>query len=475
MKKQLLLGAALMTAVGAFAQTDITPANYKVGNAGVQLPFYQIPDPGENPAPLLNNINIGVPVWTTLEDGKQYNDGLVLLGSGGGMTYVQWQDFMDSWNYINFGGEIGRVACWITKDSKIQDVLGNYAPERADEWSDLHVITNQYGGGAINFFTDPNNTPTDGFIRAKVVMNIYNNNMDGNAIFNSISPVGNQNNAKSTWGDSEQTQSPMPGTQINNDACMDENSGDWDPETWVEVMIDFTVPEADEDGTSYVPYRLKFQMNGGQATAESAIFIKEVSFTHYSDGDPEYLLAPSVKYITLTQDLANAAGGEPGDVEPGPGPEVETLYLIGANVDGENWALGTNQMTYANGVYTWTGNELGSGFKINNGTWDNPEYNIGAADKSVLLEIGVPYAVVANGDSQDISFDGDPIEDPSVVFDPDAMTVTVNSGAGIHGIAIDMNAPVEYYNLQGVKVTNPVKGGMYILKQGKKSTKAIIR
>lgn len=41
-------------------------------------------------------------------------------------------------------------------------------------------------------------------------------------------------------------------------------------------------------------------------------------------------------------------------------------------------------------------------------------------------------------------------------------------------VAADENAPVEYYNLQGVRVANPT-AGLYIVKQGSKVSKAIIR
>lgn len=45
-------------------------------------------------------------------------------------------------------------------------------------------------------------------------------------------------------------------------------------------------------------------------------------------------------------------------------------------------------------------------------------------------------------------------------------------GAGISGIAADINAPVEYYNLQGVRVDNP-DNGLYIRRQGNTATKVI--
>ena len=38
----------------------------------------------------------------------------------------------------------------------------------------------------------------------------------------------------------------------------------------------------------------------------------------------------------------------------------------------------------------------------------------------------------------------------------------------------DNNAPVVYYNMQGMKVANPTEG-MYIRVQGSKSTKVMIR
>ena len=49
------------------------------------------------------------------------------------------------------------------------------------------------------------------------------------------------------------------------------------------------------------------------------------------------------------------------------------------------------------------------------------------------------------------------------IFDP----------TGIHDVQLDKNtnAPVEYYNLQGIRVNEPTKGGIYIRRQGNVSTK----
>lgn len=45
---------------------------------------------------------------------------------------------------------------------------------------------------------------------------------------------------------------------------------------------------------------------------------------------------------------------------------------------------------------------------------------------------------------------------------------------GIEDITVDENAPVEYYNLQGVRVANP-ENGLYIRRQGDKATKVFVK
>lgn len=47
--------------------------------------------------------------------------------------------------------------------------------------------------------------------------------------------------------------------------------------------------------------------------------------------------------------------------------------------------------------------------------------------------------------------------------------------ASVEGIEADLNAPKEYYTLQGVKVAEPQKGSICIVKQGNKVSKQVIR
>lgn len=56
------------------------------------------------------------------------------------------------------------------------------------------------------------------------------------------------------------------------------------------------------------------------------------------------------------------------------------------------------------------------------------------------------------------------------------MTVYYTKSTGVEEIATEVNnAPAVYYNLQGVRVNNPAKGGLYIIRQGDKTVKAVIR
>ncbi|MBQ7941607.1 MAG: hypothetical protein IJ328_04250 [Muribaculaceae bacterium] len=54
-----------------------------------------------------------------------------------------------------------------------------------------------------------------------------------------------------------------------------------------------------------------------------------------------------------------------------------------------------------------------------------------------------------------------------------ASMITIDSTVSVKGINVDADAPVEYYNLQGVKVENPEKG-IFIKRQGSKTTKVVL-
>jgi hypothetical protein len=45
---------------------------------------------------------------------------------------------------------------------------------------------------------------------------------------------------------------------------------------------------------------------------------------------------------------------------------------------------------------------------------------------------------------------------------------------GIEGVEADANAPVEYFNLQGIRIANPSRG-IYVKRQGSAVTKVLVK
>ncbi len=101
----------------------------------------------------------------------------------------------------------------------------------------------------------------------------------------------------------------------------------------------------------------------------------------------------------------------------------------------------------------------------------------GSGKPCKLIYPGIMEASVTS-DSGDVTVTPD--GDDAISFETKEggkYTVLLDEGAGIDSIVedeVDENAPVEYYNLQGIRVENPTNG-FYIVKQGNKVSKRIIR
>ena len=62
----------------------------------------------------------------------------------------------------------------------------------------------------------------------------------------------------------------------------------------------------------------------------------------------------------------------------------------------------------------------------------------------------------------------------TVVIETITVTAT-NNLSGVEGVTVaDENAPVEFFNLQGIRVENP-ENGLYIRRQGNSVSKVVIR
>lgn len=110
-------------------------------------------------------------------------------------------------------------------------------------------------------------------------------------------------------------------------------------------------------------------------------------------------------------------------------------YLIGDNVNGKSWSLRDANAKFApvegqDGVYSLNVSKLGTGFKINNGSWG--AINIGAASTSQKLTVGTPFTYTNGNMSQNISFNGiTMVENAVVTLDTNAKTILVaGQGSG---------------------------------------------
>lgn len=104
------------------------------------------------------------------------------------------------------------------------------------------------------------------------------------------------------------------------------------------------------------------------------------------------------------------------------------------------------------------------------------------SDKVTYPE-GNNWTFVPSGDLSLAAFEGKKIQigflynstsDVAPTWEIKNLVVNGESSNAVEAIGIDMNAPIEYYNLQGVRVENP-SNGLYIIRQGNKATKAVIR
>ena len=213
------------------------------------------------------------------------------------------------------------------------------------------------------------------------------------------------------------------------------------------------------------------------------------------DGDasktPDFVALPNHIYTTAGDQGVYNDSDNPS---PDPGNYPVTLYLMG-HVDGADWA--TNVAVGAKGdkgVYTYTVqvDDSGDGYgyfafatvlSAQPDDWDgangvNSGDRYGAPAKDTPIAVGqtlpvTKYAAKVNASgSQSWKLAAGRY---SIVADLSKMTVSVNPAAAVDDVFFETeNAPVQYYNLQGLPVSKPTKG-LYIRRQGNKSTKIYVK
>lgn len=109
-------------------------------------------------------------------------------------------------------------------------------------------------------------------------------------------------------------------------------------------------------------------------------------------------------------------------------------YVIGSNVNGKSWAEGADDAKFeakGDGVFEWTGDVLGTGFKINNGTWAVPELNFGAASETQTITLDKSFTLTAGNESKNIGLaaidgvDYSKINNPKIVLTVNGSEVSI--------------------------------------------------
>lgn len=150
------------------------------------------------------------------------------------------------------------------------------------------------------------------------------------------------------------------------------------------------------------------------------------------------------------------------------GPEANTAY----------------KFTCTDGVYTLNDVRLSNNqFKIGSEDW---KYGFGgatvAANENDVMSVnaGEPCTIynVEHGKNLyigELTYHVDITFTPNKDFTEGTLKITLLDTSGINGVEIFDEAPVEFYNLQGVRVDGELTPGLYIRRQGGNASKILIR
>lgn len=213
-----------------------------------------------------------------------------------------------------------------------------------------------------------------------------------------------------------------------------------------------------------------------------------LTFTLVEGSDVQDSSIPSILVLTVEE-----GGDTPVDPDPIV-PEIpEALYMIG-NVNSTSWALGADDavsMTKAGSVFLANDVTIddageGSGYftfvTLTGSSWDevnagdrfgaevaNAPAVSGEASKVVMFAAGVDASAANSWMAEAGVY--------NVAVDLTAMTVTLTkqTNNGIDGAGEVAGQEAVYFNLQGMRVSNPVAGEVYVVVRGNEVRKELIK
>lgn len=267
--KKLLLLAALAASMNVTAQEetliDITPAAYdwahqEVGTKMVIKHF----DTSWN-TPFTFSYTLG---------GSEY------LENGGCISANATDDvekLMNGTAVVDLGGSIGKVMCINGVNSKAQEVLGFTTEASLNDKMQ------------INIFTNPDNTPRKQWIRCKIVLNIFSNEIsETDGVISNMYFMDADNNNKTAdlvaFPENKINSAQFVQYDEEGDPILDdEENYIYDPNRWLTFEIDFFMIE-EYKGDTYegrtsqdMPAKWKIWMPQA-GLVKSTIFIKELKF-----------------------------------------------------------------------------------------------------------------------------------------------------------------------------------------------------
>lgn len=242
-----------------------------------------------------------------------------------------------------------------------------------------------------------------------------------------------------------------------------------------EYKGDFKILRADAAG------KLSWSLAWGTKDATKKVEVNGAAYTAEFGGNNVFPTKDNVVWKNATVTLTEGANP---DVDPvtititGTEQSMQTSYgLVGVFCD---WSLSKAEpfVDKGNGVWecAYTGEFTGE-FKISkNGTWvaygGTNQLIPTTVELGTALTLAKPADGLKNLKITDIVID--PVFSLTIADDETATLVVTGEKSGITDIEADDNAPIEYYNLQGLKIENP-ENGLFIKKQGNKVSKVLVK
>lgn len=320
MKKYLLL-AAIAFSTNAMAQesmTDITPAAYDWANqkVGTKMVIKHY-DKSWN-TPFTFSYTLG---------GSEY------LENGGCISANGTEDIeglMNGTAVVDLGAGIGKVMCINGANSKAQEVIGFTTDAALNSFMQ------------INIFTNPDNTPRQQWIRCKIVLNIFSNELstDDGVIDNMYFMDADNNNKHAGLTENKISSAMFAEYDEDGDPVLDDNEDYiYDKNRWMTFQIDYYIMDTfkgdnyDDRSSKDMPAKWKIYMPA--IITKSTVFIKELKFyalDGYTDDKdeanwPAYATAPHITF-------GPCPGGSDGISNITPANTQDGIYNIaGQRVD----------------------------------------------------------------------------------------------------------------------------------------------